>query len=84
MDFRKRDSSERAASYAAFSRDFICAGLSDRSKTPKIRYIANCVTANDKNDVRVGKESRCNCLFLGRPIRGRRRPVEEAVTSELF
>jgi len=52
---------------------------------PETRYItmANCVTPNDDENTRIGKESRCNCLFLGRPIR-RRRPVEEAVTSELF
>jgi len=50
----------------------------------KTRYITtvNCVTSNDDEDVRVDKESRCNCLFLGR--NRRRRPVEEAVTSELF
>lgn len=56
------------------------------TEMPNIRYIttANCVTSNDDEDARIGKESRCNCLFLGQPIRRRRRPVEEAVTSELF
>lgn len=46
--------------------------------------LPSCVTPDGDEDARVGEESRCNycLLFLGRPIR--QRPVEEAVTSELF
>jgi len=66
----------------AFFRSFIC--VLYLTEMLKIRHIttANYVTTNDDEDTRVGKESRCNCLFLGR--NRRRRSVEEVVTSELF
>lgn len=73
-----KEFSEAELSRFASQTDFFIASFVLTAKN-EMRYItsANCVTSNDNEDARVGKESRCNCLFLGRlaaeGVRWRRR-----------
>lgn len=66
----------RGLHFRPFSSYFIASFVPLTVKIER-RYITSCVTSNDNEDARVGKESRCNCLFLGRlaaeGVRWRRR-----------